>query len=219
MRIRVLYFAGLREALGVKDQLVEVEGALSLGELWTRLRREHAVLDHYASRLIVSLNAERRPLDTPLHDGDEIAFLPPMSGGSERPWVQSAPLSVDALLAEVNRPDIGGVVTFVGTVRDHSRGQSIDHLEYEAYVPMAEKQMRQIVADAHARWPGTRVAMAHRIGSLEIGAAAVIVVAGAPHRAQAFEACRYAIDTLKQTVPIWKKEFGTEGTYWVEENP
>jgi molybdopterin synthase catalytic subunit len=104
-------------------------------------------------------------------------------------------------------------------VRDHSRGRAIDHLEYEAYEPMAEKEMRKIAAQVAERWPEARIAIAHRVGRLAIGDAAVMIAAAAPHRAEAFEACRFAIDTLKQTVPIWKKEFAEDGTAWVEENP
>jgi len=137
----------------------------------------------------------------------------------ERVSIQSEPLSVDALLRVVEGPEMGGVVTFVGRVRDHARGQEIDHLEYEAYEPMARKELAGILAAASERWPDARVAVSHRLGRLEIGDAAVVVVAAAPHRAEAFDACRYTIDTLKQRVPIWKKEFATSGSYWVEENP
>jgi molybdopterin synthase catalytic subunit len=219
VRVRVLFFAGLREALGRKELDVDLDAPLSLGQLLEQLRREHPAVERYRDRLLVSLNEERRPLETQLADGDEVALLPPMSGGSDRPWVQSAPLSLDALLAEVRGPGVGGIVTFIGTVRDHARGKTIDHLEYEAYVPMAEKEMRRIAEQAGERWPGVRVAMAHRIGSLAIGEAAVMIVAAAAHRGEAFEACRYVIDTLKRTVPIWKKEFASEGSVWIEENP
>jgi molybdopterin synthase catalytic subunit len=114
--------------------------------------------------------------------------------------------------------DAGGLVTFVGAVRDHSRGHSIKFLEYEAYPEMAEREMQKIADEAAERWPGTRVAIAHRIGHLEIGDAAVVIAAASPHRAAAFEACRFAIDTLKQTVPIWKKEVATDGEYWVDDH-
>jgi molybdopterin synthase catalytic subunit len=127
--------------------------------------------------------------------------------------------ALDALMAEVTGPDAGGIVTFIGAVRNHARGQTIDHLEYEAYGPMAEREMRAIAAEAAERWPGARVAMAHRVGTLAIGDAAVMIVAAAAHRAEAFDACRFTIDTLKQRVPIWKKEFAESGVYWVEENP
>jgi molybdopterin synthase catalytic subunit len=113
----------------------------------------------------------------------------------------------------------GAIVSFLGTVRDISRGRRIERLEYEAYPGMAEKRMIEIGETIAARWPGTRAAIAHRVGTLGIGEVAVAIAVSAPHRPEAFEACRYAIDRLKQTVPIWKKEFTVEGEYWVEENP
>ena len=114
---------------------------------------------------------------------------------------------------------MGGIVTFVGAVRGESRGQPIRHLEYEAYPGMAERAMQEICDEAAAKWPGVRVAMAHRTGRLEVGELAVVVSAAAPHRAEAFEACRFAIDALKERVPIWKKEVAVDGAWWVEETP
>ena len=217
--MRVLLFAALREGVGEKSLDLEFDGPATLGDLLARLERAHAALARYRGRMLVALNQERAPLATPLGDGDEVALLPPVSGGSERVWVDAAPLSLDALIHEVMSPAMGGVVTFTGAVRNHARGESIDHLEYEAYAPMAEKELRKIADAVHERWPHVRIAMAHRIGRLEIGDAAVMIAAAAPHRAEAFEACRFAIDRLKASVPIWKKEFATSGSYWVEENP
>jgi molybdopterin synthase catalytic subunit/molybdopterin converting factor small subunit len=219
MRVRLLLFAGLREAVGRKEHALELADGGTLAEVIAAAERELPEVARYQGRLLVSLNEEPVSLEARVSDGDEVALLPPLSGGSGRPWVQPAPLSMDALLAEVSGPSCGGVVTFTGVVRDHARGQTIDHLEYEAYVPMAEKQMRAIAGEAAERWPDVRLAMSHRVGRLEIGDAAVMIAAASPHRNEAFLACRFAIDTLKQTVPIWKKEFAAEGTYWVEENP
>ncbi len=183
------------------------------------IEADSPVVERYRGRLLLSVNEERAALETSLADGDEVALLPPVSGGADRPWLQSGPLSMDALLAEVTAAEMGGVATFTGIVRDNARGEQIDHLEYEAYEPLAETEMRKVVEKAKARWPHVRVALVHRVGRLEIGDAAVMIAVGAPHRAEAFEACRFAIDTLKQTVPIWKKEFASSGAYWVEENP
>ncbi len=226
MRVRLLLFAALREAVGKKEHLLELPSPLSLADVVRLAEDELPEIARYRGRLLVSLNQERVPMDAQVADGDEVAFLPPMSGGSasagdrgERAWLQAGPLSMEVLLKEVCGDDAGGVVTFTGTVRDHSRGQAIDHREYEAYEPMAEKEMRKIAAQVVKRWPEARIAMAHRVGRLAIGDAAVMIAATAPHRAEAFEACRFAIDTLKQTVPIWKKEFAEDGTAWVEENP
>jgi molybdopterin synthase catalytic subunit len=221
MRIRLLLFAALREAVGRKEHLLELPAGASLGDALALAERELPEVARYRGRLAHSLNQELAPAGTRLREGDEIALLPPMSGGSleGRPWVQAAPLSLDALLEEIRSAGAGGMVAFIGTVRDRSRGKRIEHLEYEAYVPMAEKQMRAIAEQVLARWPEVRVAMSHRVGRLEIGDAAVMIAAAAPHRAEAFDACRFAIDALKRTVPIWKKEFSEDGTAWIEENP
>ncbi len=126
------------------------------------------------------------------------------------------PLDRDALIAAVSHPSIGGIVTFEGVVRDNARGKQVHYLEYDVYEEMAVQQIRTIIVDATQRWGIERVAVAHRFGRLEIGEASVIIVVASPHRAEAFEACRYIIDTLKTTVPIWKKEVATNGETWVE---
>ncbi len=125
-------------------------------------------------------------------------------------------LDRDALVAAVSHPGVGGVVIFEGVVRDNARGKQIRYLEYDVYPEMAVQQIRAIIAEAEKRWGVERVAVAHRIGRIEIGEASVIIVVATPHRAEAFEACRYIIDTLKTTVPIWKKEVATNGEEWVE---
>jgi len=126
------------------------------------------------------------------------------------------PLDRNALIAAVAHPSVGGIVAFEGVVRDHARGKQVRYLEYDVYPEMAIEQIRAIIAEAKRRWGVERIAVAHRIGRLEIGEASVIIVVATPHRAEAFEACRYIIDTLKTTVPIWKKEVATDGEEWVE---
>ncbi|HYT36738.1 MAG TPA: molybdenum cofactor biosynthesis protein MoaE [Ktedonobacteraceae bacterium] len=126
------------------------------------------------------------------------------------------PLNRDTLIRAVSHPGVGGIVVFEGVVRDNARGKQIRYLEYEVYPEMAEQQIRTIVAEAERRWGVERVAVAHRFGRLEIGEASVIIVVAAPHRAEAFDACRYIIDTLKTTVPIWKKEVASNGEEWIE---
>ena len=126
------------------------------------------------------------------------------------------PLNRDTLIAAVSHPSVGGIVVFEGVVRDNARGKQVRYLEYDVYEQMAEQQIRTIVAEAKRRWSVEHVAVAHRFGRLEIGEASVIIVVASPHRGEAFEACRYIIDTLKTTVPIWKKEVGTTGEEWVE---
>jgi molybdopterin synthase catalytic subunit len=126
------------------------------------------------------------------------------------------PLDRNTLVAAVSHPGVGGIVVFEGVVRDNARGKQVRYLEYDVYPEMAVQQIRAIVAEAEQRWRTERVAVAHRIGRLEIGEASVIVVVATPHRAEAFDACRYIIDSLKTTVPIWKKEVATNGEEWVE---
>jgi molybdopterin synthase catalytic subunit len=188
-------------------------------DVWGLLLDEHPAIAPFADRLAVSVNLEIRSLDAEIRDGDEIAFLPPVSGGAGTCSLSDGPIDVGKVVARVSGPGMGGIVTFIGAVRNRARGRDIRHLEYESYPEMAEREMQRIVDDAAERWPGTRVAIAHRAGHLEIGDIAVVVVAAAPHRGPAFEACRYAIDTLKETVPIWKKEVATDGEYWVDDRP
>jgi len=216
VRVRVLLFGSVREALGVKDLDVELAAGATVGDLRATLAERHALFARH--RLLAAVNQETVAEDAPLADGDEVAFLPPVSGGAPRCTLHEAPLDPREVEARVRGDDAGGVVTFVGAVRDHSRGHDIRHLEYEAYPGMAEREMEKIADEAARRWPDARAALAHRVGHLVIGDLAVVVAAAAPHRAEAFEACRFAIDTLKQTVPIWKKEVTTSGEYWVEDH-
>ncbi len=228
VRVLVKLFGAVREAAGEKDRSVDLPEGSCVADLRDVLARDNPVLAALGPRLAVSVNYEQVGLETPLNEGDEVAFLPPVSGGSgasEAPRdpgscsLSEAPLDVGSVVSRVTGPGIGGIVTFLGTVRDRARGRSIQRLEYEAYPEMAEREMQKIADDAGRRWPGSRVAIAHRAGNLQIGEIAVVVVAAAPHRAEAFAACRFAIDTLKQTVPIWKKEFASDGEYWVDDHP
>ena len=218
MQVRVRLFGSIRESVGAKELDVALEAGATVGDLRARLSREHAAFAAAGDRLLAAVDQETAEDGHPLADGCEVAFLPPVSGGSARCTIQETPLSESEVTARVTGPDAGGVVTFVGAVRDHSRGHDIRHLEYEAYPGMAEREMEKIADEAARRWPGARVAIAHRVGHLEVGDLAVVVAAAAPHRAEAFEACRFAIDTLKETVPIWKKEVTTSGEYWVEDH-
>lgn len=130
--------------------------------------------------------------------------------------VVTGPIDPRELEAVVSHPGAGAIVTFTGIVRDNSRGQTVTHLDYEAYAEMAVPQMRKIGEEIKERWPEARVAMAHRTGHLEIGEASVVIAVSCPHRNEAFEACRWGIDRLKESVPIWKKEHAADGTYWIE---
>jgi molybdopterin synthase catalytic subunit len=151
-----------------------------------------------------------------LHDGDEVAFIPPVSGGDqERFRVQSTPLDPAALERLVAHPGAGAIVTFTGTVRDHGRGRQVTLLDYEAYGPAAELALSQIGEEIRQRWDVEHVAIAHRVGSLAVGEASVVIAVAAPHRDAAFAACRYAIERIKEFVPIWKKEHYADGASWI----
>jgi len=219
VRVAVKLFGAVREAVGEKELSVALPEGASVGDLVALLARDHAVIGQFGGRLATSVNLDLAARETVLHDGDEVALLPPVAGGSARCWLSDRPLEPGAVTARVAGPGMGGVVVFIGAVRDQARGREIRHLEYEAYPGMAEREMERIADEAALRWPGARVAIAHRTGHLEIGELAVVVAAAAPHRAEAFAACRFAIDTLKERVPIWKKEFAADGEYWVDERP
>jgi molybdopterin synthase catalytic subunit len=220
MHVTVLLFGSLREATGAKELAFELPERATVADLGELLAKRFPAFEALRGRVRTSVN--QRIVDTghALREGDEVAWLPPVSGGGAagRCRLSSEPLEPAAVERLVAGPDCGGLVTFAGAVRDRARGRSIRELEYEAYPGMAEAEMDAICREAEGRWPGARVAIAHRVGRLAIGELAVVVSAAAPHRAEAFAACRYAIDTLKERVPIWKKEIATDGEYWVEDH-
>ena len=221
MKINLLLFGSVREASGTSKLKVELADGARVADLRIWLAERNPVVEKLGDRLAASINTEMAQADDVLEDGDEVAFLPPVAGGDgavKRCTISELPLDEAEVAARVEGPDAGGVVSFIGRVRNHARGQTIEHLEYEAYPAMAEKEMEKIVDEAAEKWPGTRVAIAHRIGRLEIGDAAVIVIAASAHRGEAFDACEFAIDTLKVTVPIWKREVATDGAYWVDDH-
>lgn len=229
MRLTVRLFGSLREAAGAPRLEVELPDGARIEDLRAALAARLPAAARLGPRAAVAVNQELAGPGTALSEGDEVALLPPVSGGSvadgegadvrPRCTVSATPLDAEEVTARVAGPDAGGVVSFVGRVRDHARGHRIARLEYEAYPGMAEREMEKIAAEAAARWPRTRVAIAHRTGTLAVGDVAVVVVAAAPHRDEAFLACRFAIDTLKERVPIWKKEFAVDGAYWVDDHP
>jgi molybdopterin synthase catalytic subunit len=219
VRILVKLFGAVREAVGEKELSVALPEGARVRDLVALLARDHEVIDRFGDRIATSVNLEVAPRETVLRDGDEVALLPPVAGGAARCWLSDQPLDSGVVTARVAGPGMGGIVVFVGAVRDRARDREIRRLEYEAYAGMAEREMDRIADEAGQRWPGARVAIAHRTGQLEIGEVAVVVAAAAPHRAEAFAACRFAIDELKARVPIWKKEFATDGEYWVDERP
>lgn len=220
MRIQVLYFAVFRERLGMEGEVLEVADGATVGDAIAALEARHEVVATLRGHYRVALNQSMTDAGAALTDGDELVLIPPVAGGNARHVVLSTgPLSLDRCLAAVVGPEVGGVCTFTGLVRRHSRGVTVERLEYEAYGAMAEKVMRELVDEIEAEVPGVRLAVEHRTGTLAIGDAAVVIAAAAPHRAEAFAACRAMIDRLKDRVPIWKKELGEDGAVWVGLGP
>ena len=220
MNITIRYFARYREVAGRSSEPFTLEDGASVAQAAQALLARYPDLAELLPRSIYAVNRQYVPAETPLREGDELVFIPPMAGGeaSMLPLIKITrdPLDRDAIIAAVAHPEVGGIVTFEGVVRNHARGKQIRYLEYEAYPEMAEEQFTRIAADVQQRWASARIAIWHRVGHLEIGEASVIIVVATPHRAEAFEACRYDIDTLKTTVPIWKKEVAEDGEAWVE---
>jgi molybdopterin synthase catalytic subunit/molybdopterin converting factor small subunit len=216
MSLLVRYFAVLRERAGLEQSEHPFVAGETVGSLYLRLFPDLADADGTRLPVMYAVNASYVTAEHPLADGDEVAFIPPLGGGSGdlRVAVTPDPLDADALQALVSGPQRGGICTFTGTVRDHFEGRAVQRLEYEAYEDMAVAQMGALCDEAEARWPGLKMAMHHRVGTLAIGEAAVIVCAAAAHRDAAFEACRWGIDTLKERVPIWKKEIYRDGASW-----
>ncbi len=219
MNIHIRYFASLREIIGRDEETLTVDEGTHVSDMRTLLIARYPRLQAVVERSVCAVNRGYVPAETVLHDGDELVFIPPMGGGAAmEPLIvlTHEPLDRDALVAATSDPSVGGIVVFEGVVRDNARGKQVRYLEYEAYEEMAEQQIRAIIVEAQQRWGVERVAVAHRFGRLEIGEASVLIVVASPHRGEAFEACRYIIDTLKKTVPIWKKEVATNGEEWVE---
>jgi molybdopterin synthase catalytic subunit/molybdopterin converting factor small subunit len=205
MPVTVRLFAGLRERAGWSRREID---AATVGDVWPALG-----LGDEPEGLLYAVNREYAGRERELRDGDEVALIPPVSGGAFR--VTEEPLSLESVVAEVADERAGGTATFTGTVRRQSRGREVTQLEYEAYAEMAEDVMAQLAAELKRRHELCAVAIHHRVGRLEIGEASVVIAVSAPHRQAALAACREAIDTLKETVPLWKKEVYEGGEEWI----
>jgi len=227
VHIHLEYFAGARDLAGIHEEDVVLQsGATLLSDLSRLVSQRHPRLAPLLSRMRFARNSEFTQGDPTLCHGDVIAVLPPVAGGSGGSRdgqarvmlcdVRTSRLSVDEVMEAVEHPSAGGIAVFVGVVRDHADGKSVSRLDYESHPELAPKEMRrvlQVVAEDHA---GVRLAAVHRVGTLAVGDRAVVLAASASHRGQAFDACRIAIDRIKETVPIWKREWDVEGKpHWV----
>ena len=208
MRVTVRLFAGLRERAGSGEHELELPASTRLSDVWPALE-----LGEEPPGLLYAVNREYAEPDRPLADGDEVALIPPVSGGAFR--LSGEPLDLDAIVGEVADERAGAIATFLGTTRVHSRGRTVLHLDYEAYAGMAETVMQSIAEDLRSKYDLCQIAIHHRVGRVGIGETSVAIAVSAPHRHDALRACHEGIDRLKETVPLWKKEVYDGGEAWI----
>ena len=225
MRVRVLFFGQLKDIVGFSEEAVDLAEGGRVEDLFTRYGHRFPDLVRFRRAVVASINQDFADWSSPLRAGDEVAFLPPVSGGTEGASVQRMrefvalvrePIRVAEIVQTLKMPEDGAVTVFEGIVRNHSRGKTTLYLEYEAYEGMALAKLRELARDMRAQFPVDCVAVVHRLGRLEIGEASVFIGVSSAHRRAAFDSCRYGIDTLKRTVPIWKKEFFSDGAVWAD---
>jgi molybdopterin synthase catalytic subunit len=225
MKVRVLYFGQLRELANKREEPVEVPNGATVQQLFDRCAEGFPQLKNFDDVIAIGVNHSFAGRDQVLNDGDEVAMLPPVSGGVpeglETPFVriQSERIVPHDIVPKYERPEDGAIVIFDGIVRNHSRGRATEYLVYECYEEMARKQLCELADEARQRFAIGNVAVVHRIGRIEIGESSVLIAIYSAHRAAAFDACRWLIDTLKKTVPIWKKEYFKDGAVWADGEP
>jgi MoaE-MoaD fusion protein len=229
MQIRVLFFGVLKDLAGKASDSISLPENSTLGDVLHHYEQAIPRLKETAGSLAMSVNQEYAGPATKLTQGDEVALLPPVSGGSDDETLTAKRsqhativrdvIETEAILKEIKRPEDGAAAVFEGMVRNHTRGRRTLYLDYEAYEAMALKQMEELAERALTDFKIRDVAIVHRLGRLEIGETSVLIVVASAHRAAAFEACRWLIDTLKRTVPIWKKEHFEDGAVWADGEP
>lgn len=216
VRVKLLYFAIIREMVGHAEEDRDLEAGTTLGRLFEQIAEEHPGIRRLKASTLFMVNQEYADPDREVRDGDEIAFIPPVSGGEDTRFrVTGDPIGASDVIPLVEDPGAGAVATFLGTVRDNARGRAVIALEYEAYPPAAERMLRRIGDEIQEQWGIDRCAIVHRTGYLQVGETSVAIAVASPHRGDAFDACRYAIDRIKEIVPIWKKEYYEGGETWI----
>jgi molybdopterin synthase catalytic subunit len=228
MQVRLLFFASLKDIVGVREMRLEVPAGATVADVLTHLEGSYPRVKAYRPVVLTAVNEEYVGQSAPVQDGDEVAIFPPVSGGEagtdvlmiSRPGelyqITRDPIDAQKISRQLLRPEDGAICVFEGVVRNNSKGKRTLHLVYEAYETMALKKLEEIGIFVRQAWDIGCLAMIHRLGHLEIGETSVAVIVTSPHRRAAFDACHYAIDKLKKVVPIWKKEFFEDGEVWIE---
>ena len=222
MQVRVLLFGVLKDMAGRGSDVLTLPDHATAADVLDHYELAFAHKKGVLSSIAISVNQEYVASDCLLHPGDEVALLPPVSGGAtDQPYVGLVRERIVSreIIPELERPEDGAVVMFDGIVRNNSRGRRTVYLEYEAYEDMALRKLRELASEATQRFAIRNVALVHRLGHLEVGESSVLIAVFSAHRAAAFDACRWLIDTLKRTVPIWKKEFFEDGAVWADGEP
>jgi MoaE-MoaD fusion protein len=226
MLVRVLFFGRLKEIVGLAEESAEFTAGSRVADVFARYGSRFPELERFRPSVAAAVNQQYSEWSTTVASGDEVAFLPPVSGGQGTGAEISAPRDICEIVRtpirtaeyvqEVKIPEDGALVLFEGVVRNNSGGKETLYLIYEAYESMALAVMRELCAEIHRKYPIDRLLMQHRLGRLEIGETSILIAVSSAHRAAAFDACRFAIDTFKRTVPIWKQEFFRDGAVWAE---
>ena len=215
MKLSVRLFASVREALGSNSLTLDLADGATVGNLLGELKDRFPQMRDLPAAM-VSVNLEYVGEDHPLRENDQVALIPPVSGGSNRHFdITPDPLTGDSVAELVRSPECGAITVFLGTARRMSRGREVEYLEYEAYPEMAIRKLDQIADEVQERWGTDRIAVRHRIGRVELGEPSVAIAVATEHRAEGFAACKYTIDRLKEIVPIWKKEVWVGGGEWI----
>ena len=215
MKINVRLFALYRERAGAGHLTLDLAPGSTLADVVGEIRNLYPQLAPPAVRIVAAVNAEYTEGDVPLYEGDEVALIPPVSGGCAMVTITHDVLDPEAITAKVRREANGAVVTFLGVTRLYAEGKKVLYLEYEAFIEMAQKKLEEIMTQLQAEWNIEDIAVAHRIGRVDIGEISLVVAVASPHRYEAFMACHQAVDRLKVQVPIWKKEYFEGGHHWV----
>ena len=225
MQVRVLFFGMLKDVVGRGSDSLTLPAGATLGDLLARYQKQFPRLQQFLPSLALSINQEYAAATQPLRENDEVALLPPVSGGApeaaDEPLVKLVRERIvpHDIIPPLEKPEDGALVIFDGVARNHTRGRKTLYLDYEAYEPMALGELRRLASEAREKFAIRNLALVHRLGRIEIGESSVLIAVYSAHRAPAFDACRWLIDTLKKRVPIWKKEHFEDGAVWADGEP